>query len=142
MEIKWGRDRDLKSFSLMRVSGYIFNSLIATGSIFGLAYPLLPIESGNELSCTFKTLTGFQCPGCGYTRSVRAICDGDTIDAFRYNVGWPLLIAIQVVVLYLSIRSIARNRQFSLSNRSGFLIGGLLMGIWIIKLMTLDDEHF
>ena len=35
--------------------------------------------------CSFYILTGYHCPGCGNTRSVRALMHGDIFLAFRNN---------------------------------------------------------
>ena len=50
-------------------------------AILGLVAPILavrflPLTSGPTL-CTFRNLTGFDCPGCGLTRSVAALLHGD-----------------------------------------------------------------
>lgn len=41
-----------------------------------LAAWLLPLTAGPTL-CTFRNLTGYDCPGCGLTRSVVAFVHGD-----------------------------------------------------------------
>ena len=44
-----------------------------------------------ELSpgCAFRRHTGIACPGCGGTRSLRALLAGDIVAAFRYNMLMP-----------------------------------------------------
>ncbi len=53
----------------------------------GIATPLLvgwfvPIASGPPL-CTFRNLTGYDCPGCGLTRSVVGLLHGDVGESLR-----------------------------------------------------------
>jgi hypothetical protein len=35
--------------------------------------------------CTFKLLTGWQCPGCGASRAMHALLHGHPLQAIRYN---------------------------------------------------------
>lgn len=37
------------------------------------------------IPCFFLEITGFYCPGCGMTRFVYALLDGNVYQAFRYN---------------------------------------------------------
>ena len=39
-----------------------------------------------DLHCIFKSLIGIPCPGCGLTRGVRELLDGNIIAAEKYNV--------------------------------------------------------
>lgn len=36
------------------------------------------------LTCPFKYLTGFDCPGCGFQRSCLALLHGDWSESFRF----------------------------------------------------------
>lgn len=47
-------------------------------------------------ACLFLTLTGRHCPGCGTTRMVSALVDGDISTAFFYN---PLMFLLMVFVI-------------------------------------------
>ncbi|MBQ8900543.1 MAG: DUF2752 domain-containing protein [Akkermansia sp.] len=42
--------------------------------------------------CWFRSYTGIACPGCGGTRSTRALLDGDIMGAFRHNLFFPLIL--------------------------------------------------
>lgn len=53
--------------------------------------------------CTFRRITGIDCPGCGLTRSFIALGHGDAARAWTYNpAGWLLY---AVVVFQLPYRS-------------------------------------
>lgn len=40
--------------------------------------------------CPFKMLTGFPCPGCGITKSLVALYDGNILESLRYHIfGLP-----------------------------------------------------
>ncbi|MBQ3140127.1 MAG: DUF2752 domain-containing protein [Ruminococcus sp.] len=52
--------------------------------------------------CLFYTVTGIYCPGCGNTRSVRAMLNGDFLLAFRNNASLPF-IAVLLLCLYIEL---------------------------------------
>lgn len=52
--------------------------------------------------CIFRKHTGLACPGCGGTRAIRAMMEGNFITAARYNIMLPLL-AIGLLIEYLRL---------------------------------------
>ena len=50
--------------------------------------------------CTFNTVTGYLCPGCGNTRSLTYLLNGDILSALRCNVTIPFLGTL-LVLLYI-----------------------------------------
>lgn len=44
-----------------------------------------PAADGLAPRCVFKTLTGYDCPGCGFQRAMHAMLHGDVAAAWRYN---------------------------------------------------------
>lgn len=56
-------------------------SIIAAGFL----YYLLITHSNFHFICVFYTFTGLYCPGCGMTRCVLSLFNGDLYQAFRYN---------------------------------------------------------
>ena len=52
--------------------------------------------------CTFYELTGIHCPGCGNTRSVRALFNGDILLAVRNNAVLPFLLLL-LLCLYIEL---------------------------------------
>lgn len=58
-----------------------------------------PAQTAYFPRCTFLTLTGYQCPGCGSQRALHALLHGDIIAAWHHNAA--LLVAIPVVLIYL-----------------------------------------
>ncbi len=50
--------------------------------------------------CLIKVITGYDCPFCGFQRSVWAILRGDFIDAFLYN---PYLYIISPYIIMVSL---------------------------------------
>ena len=49
-----------------------------------------PSVWGRGASCSFRKATGWFCPGCGSTRALHHLLNGDIVSAFQAN---PLLIA-------------------------------------------------
>ena len=43
------------------------------------------ISSGQGFPCLFHFITGLYCPGCGGTRAVRALLQGDVVKSFCYH---------------------------------------------------------
>lgn len=81
------------------------------GNIVFFLFPLLLIlyyykyysELDNSgIQCTFHTLTGYLCPGCGGQRAVYALLHGNIIEAFHNNILFililPLLIFYYIVL--------------------------------------------
>ena len=73
---------------------------VAALLVFGFIYYALdPSQSGVFPRCTFLTLTGYKCPGCGSQRAIHALMHGDIAGAFRFNA--LLLISIPWITLCL-----------------------------------------
>lgn len=87
------------------------------------------------ISCTFKTVTGWDCPGCGGQRSVHHLLHFEFLKALKFNAFFVLLIPYLVFLIYYEIRRIYFNipkpRNFFTSNKMIwiFLIGLLVFGI-------------
>ena len=62
--------------------GIIMLGIISPHTLSGLVAELSP-------GCAFRRHTGIACPGCGGTRSLRALLAGDIVGAFRYNMLMP-----------------------------------------------------
>ena len=79
-------------------------SVIAALLVFGFIYYALdPSQSSLFPRCTFLSLTGYKCPGCGSQRAIHALLNGDIVGAFRYNA--LLLISIPWIALCLYAES-------------------------------------
>jgi hypothetical protein len=62
-------------------------------------------------SCWFKRLTGMDCPGCGLTRSVVCLVHGNFWDAWRFNPGGYLFLAVLAAQVPYRIAQIWRIRR-------------------------------
>jgi hypothetical protein len=57
--------------------------------------------------CVFKAVTGWDCPGCGLTRSFVYMGHAAFLEAFRMHGLGPLLYAVVVLQIPLRIRRLA-----------------------------------
>ena len=76
--------------------------------IFALIFLLFYIF---ELSwdCPIKKYLHFACPGCGLTRSIRALLNLNLLESIKYNLlGIPLVISIIIISMFL-IKDIINN---------------------------------
>ena len=66
----------------------------------GLIYALVCRWLGFGLPCLFRTVTGWQCPGCGVSRMCLRLLKGDVQGAYRANsvllLSLPALLAVLV----------------------------------------------
>lgn len=69
-------------------------------------YAIDPASSSFMPQCLFKTITGWDCPGCGSQRMLHALLHGDFIAAWQYN---PFLLAISPFLLLLLYAAMTRN---------------------------------
>lgn len=51
------------------------------------------------LPCYFKHFTGFDCPGCGFQRSVIALIQGDFIKSFHLYPGAVFILILLLISL-------------------------------------------
>jgi hypothetical protein len=92
------------------------------------------------LPCPFKYVTGIDCPGCGFQRSVVALIQGDLHQSFLlYPPAIPLLLFFAYGIA---------DRLFKLDNKkeivkkTGFIImGTIIMVSYGIKMYHLYTYH-
>lgn len=49
------------------------------------------------LPCLFNVVTGYQCAGCGGTRSFFALINGDIVSSFKYNAFVPCMLIFFII---------------------------------------------
>ncbi len=64
----------------------------------GLVYFLISLTGIPLVTCSFKETTGYDCPGCGLTRSSTAILHGDWQTAFSYHWFAPVFMVFWAAV--------------------------------------------
>lgn len=132
-----------------------YDRLVAPAVSLFAVLALLLVAKNYEASpvkpppCSLRSLTGIPCVACGGTRSVRALAEGQVIDAVIWN---PLVVfAVFVIALWfvctllmvgwqggvVEVRAKAVVGKFS--QRWGFLIAVLLLMNWIYLICYLPS---
>ena len=92
------------------------------------------------IPCPFKYLTGIDCPGCGFQRSVMALLQGDIHKSFGlYPPAIPLLLffAYGIVDRYLKL-----DTSKSTIKKSFFMVAGSVVLIsYCIKMWGLYNHY-
>ncbi|MDE6133961.1 MAG: DUF2752 domain-containing protein [Muribaculaceae bacterium] len=86
-------------------------------------------------SCLFRTLTGFDCPGCGSQRALHALLHGRIAKAWSYNAF--LFFAVPAAILY-TVAQTWRHRMPRLYNKlnSPLVISAFTLAIilwWVLR---------
>lgn len=76
--------------------------------------------------CTFNTVTGYLCPGCGNTRSLTYLLNGDILSALRCNVTIPFL-GMLLVLLYIENAAAIAGKDVKLLPRNSFVWAGVIV---------------
>lgn len=78
----------------MNKKNYIVEIVILLGLTF--IFSILNIRI-----CPFFYLFKIPCPGCGLTRSIRSLLNGDIIGSFKYNIiGIPLVVCSIIYFIF------------------------------------------
>lgn len=93
-------------------------------------------EKGIFPGCPFKAMTGLDCPGCGMTRGVYALLQGDPIGMVNHNL---LLLIVLPVVLYTYLRwSLAsfgfdRLPALAIKQWQSNAVLGVFVTFWVVR---------
>lgn len=79
----------------MKNKQYIFLIIVV------IIMAILLIHGKIAIACVFYGITGLYCPGCGITRSILSLIEGDIYQAFRYNpiifIDIPIIIITSII---------------------------------------------
>ena len=123
-----------------------------TGWILLAGFTLLAVLQGTGVRlltdlgypCSFRAVTGYYCPGCGGTRAIRALLEGDLIASFLYHPFVPYVAVLYALFMIShTVEWIAARKKSShetrfmkgLSLKSGYLYAGILLILlqWMVK---------
>lgn len=114
----------------------VITIVIAVLLVLGFIYYVLDPATSNVFpQCTFLSLTGYKCPGCGSQRAIHALLNGDVKAAFGYNA--MLLVAIPWIALCLFAEGqrIRRPRLYARLNAPLLIWSFLVMVLawWLLR---------
>jgi hypothetical protein len=109
-------------------------SLILAGAVYLFVFE--PGKTGIFPSCLFRTLTGYQCPGCGSTRALHQLLHGHVVAAFELNPFFLLaipfllfaLVRYSVVVMHGGVP-----RQNTLPPAYIYALFVIVVSFWIFR---------
>ncbi len=81
--------------------------------------------SGYLPECQFYYKTGYLCPGCGNTRSLISLLNGNIINSLGYNISLMVIILLSLCG-YIEIVSCALGKKIHIIPRSYFFLTVLL----------------
>ena len=87
-------------------------------------------------ACAFKATTGLDCPGCGMTRGLHSLLNGDITRALSHNI---LLVAIlATTVVWFGWNAIARRTgrrelHFEFKRNAWIAIGLAVVAFWVLR---------
>lgn len=114
---------------LLVVAGLV---MLVLGFIY---YALDPSISDAFPRCSFLSLTGYKCPGCGGQRAVHALLNGDVAGAFRYNALLMIAVPWMGLCLFAESRRTRNPRLYARLNpellMSLFL--ALTLSWWLLR---------
>lgn len=79
---------------------FIFGAAVTFALFFIAVWRDPSVLSTFPPPCVFRKATGIYCPGCGSTRALRALFEGDFFAALRYN---PLSVAFLFALPFLLV---------------------------------------
>lgn len=84
--------------------------------------------------CGFRIRNGIYCPGCGGTRALIALLEGDLIQSFRYNpLTFLVLMDVFLMTLFSIIERATKRKHLFVRLRLIYNIGLLLfIGVYFI----------
>ena len=95
------------------------------------------------LPCLFKMVFHIPCPGCGMTRSFKALWRGDWFVAVRYHPLGPLFFGICVGFLLLALLqrplaktpfALPRAHRWLLRGRTLACLAALMLAVWAVRM--------
>ncbi|WP_442787161.1 DUF2752 domain-containing protein [Flavobacterium suncheonense] len=95
--------------------------------------------------CPFKMLTGFPCPGCGITKSLVYLYEGDVWKSLEYHLfGLFTFFSCLMAILVLSAEIITRKEYFNnylYSKRVAYVLAAALMTYHVVRLVYFVSSH-
>lgn len=89
--------------------------------------------------CPFKMLTGLPCPGCGITKSMVYLYEGNLLKSLQFHVLGPFVIAFSIALIGLLLTEIATGKeyfnQYFYNRKLAWALGFLLIAYHLSRLV-------
>jgi len=87
------------------------------------------------IPCPFKKLTGIDCPGCGFQRSIIALLQGDVMQSLTY---YPATLLLLSILLYMALNNKFHFKQYYTVKKWMLLILAVVItSSYLFKLISL-----
>ena len=115
--------------------------LAAAGTVAAIS-ALVCIKLGNPTTstyfpqCPFNALTGLNCPGCGLTRAMHGLLNGDILTALDFNVLIVFIAPLPFYALLMLVSVALRGRSLpfpKVSNSAIWTISAILVAFGILR---------
>ena len=97
------------------------------------------IETDQSI-CPFKMITGFPCPGCGITKSLIFLYEGDFGKSIYYHLFGPLTLLFCIAaILVLSLELVTKKEYFQnilYSKKLAYVLGSTLAVYHLVRLVV------
>jgi len=85
-----------------------------------------PVTAGFFPVCPLYAMTGIYCPGCGLTRSLHALLQGDILSALHFNALFPFYAFIFGYFILSGILTVIRGRGLTYKFFRAWMMFGFL----------------
>lgn len=94
-----------------------------------------PVQSHLAPRCVFRSLTGFDCPGCGLQRALHALLHGDVAGAWTFNPFLFFIAPVGATYLFveLSRSPMPRLRKVMFSSVALWTLVAVTVAWWIAR---------
>ena len=85
--------------------------------------------------CTFLTLTGLKCPGCGTQRAIHALLHGNFLEAVRFNAMMVASVPLLALYVYAEIVRKSKPRFYNKVNSTPIILTIFVLVVlwWILR---------
>lgn len=111
--------------------------LVAGGILLGGCVTLALVDpAGGPPVCPLRAVTGYDCPGCGGTRAVHQLLNGNLGAALDLNVLAVLALPVILWGLFVSLTAMLRGprwKSISVSSRWTWVALGAVAVFWVVR---------
>lgn len=123
---------------ILRKRRIIVAAAIIAAAIVLTVYYIVDPSTANMPQCTFKLITGLDCPGCGSQRALHALLHGQITKAIAFNPAVLILIPLGITYAFAEwTDKYPRLRRALLSKPAVYTIL-LMLILWTILRNTAD----